>query len=76
MKYNYLRKQQGLDHGTFHNVHMMLGAPGTAKTTMAKYMGEIMREEKLLKGDRFIYINGAELKGKKWTYGSKSESDF
>lgn len=64
MKFNYLRKKEGLDHGTYHNVYMMLGAPGTAKTTMAKFMGEIMREEKLLKNDRFIYVNGAELKGR------------
>ena len=42
---------------------MMLGAPGTAKTTVAQLLGEIMAEEKLLKSNRFISVNGAELKG-------------
>ncbi len=48
----------------YHNVFMMLGAPGTAKTTVAEILGDILKEERLLKGNRFISINGAELKGK------------
>jgi AAA+ superfamily predicted ATPase len=63
MKYNKKRKELGLGVGDFHNVHLMIGAPGTAKTTMARYMGNIMAEQKLLPGNRFIAINGAELKG-------------
>jgi SpoVK/Ycf46/Vps4 family AAA+-type ATPase len=42
----------------------LLGPPGVAKTTVAKKLGEIMTEENLLPGNRFICINGAELKGK------------
>ena len=64
MKYNRIRKEMNIAGGEYHNVHMMLGAPGTAKTTIAKLMGQIMLEEKLLPDDRFICINGAELKGK------------
>ena len=57
------RKAAGLQGGGYHNVHMMLGAPGTAKTTVAQLLGEIMAEEKLLKSNRFVSVNGAELKG-------------
>lgn len=63
MKFNRLRKEMGLKKSSYHNVHMMLGAPGTAKTTIAKLMGKIMEEEKLLPGSRFTCVNGAELKG-------------
>lgn len=63
-KYNKRRSKLGLKTGSYHNVHMMLGAPGTAKTTVAQILGNIMAEEKLLRGNSFISINGAELKGK------------
>lgn len=63
MKYNRMREKMGISDGGYHNVHMMLGAPGTAKTTVAKLMGRIMVEEELLPDDRFICVNGAELKG-------------
>jgi len=62
MKFNKERAKRGLGHSGYHNVHMMLGAPGTAKTTVAQLMGEIMREENLLPDSRFIAINGADLK--------------
>ncbi len=62
-KYNRRRKAAGLKTGGYHNIHMMLGAPGTAKTTVAKLLGEIMAEEHLLGSNRFISVNGAELKG-------------
>lgn len=63
MKYNKKRAMMGYGSGGFHNVHLMIGAPGTAKTTIAQIMGNIMMEEKLLPQNRFIAINGAELKG-------------
>ncbi len=64
MKYNKAREQNGLPNGDYHNVHMFIGAPGTAKTTVAKMLGNEMAKERLLSGGRFISINGAELKGK------------
>lgn len=64
MKYNKLRVEMKIGHSTYHNVHAMLGAPGTAKTTMAKLMGQMMMEQGLLRDNRFVCVNGAELKGK------------
>lgn len=64
MKYNKIRRDMKLSGSVYHNVHAMLGAPGTAKTTMAKLMGQMMVEQGLLRGNRFICVNGAELKGK------------
>ena len=63
MTYNKLRRSRGLGDADFHNVHLMIGAPGTAKSTMAKLLGDMMAEKGLLLGNRFISINGAELKG-------------
>lgn len=63
MKYNRMRAEMNIGRGGYHNVHIMLGAPGTAKTTVAKLMGQIMLEEKLLPDNRFTCVNGAELKG-------------
>ena len=53
----------GLGSGNYHNVYMLLGAPGTAKTTVAELLGNMMAEEHLLSGNRFISVNGAELRG-------------
>ena len=63
MKYCKEREKKGLGSSGFHNVHLLIGAPGTAKTTVAQMMGNMMREEGLLPGNRFTCINGAELKG-------------
>lgn len=63
MKFNRMRDKMNIRGGQYHNVHVMLGAPGTAKTTVAELMGQIMVEEKLLPDNRFICVNGAELKG-------------
>lgn len=63
LKYQRLREKKGLKRSNYHNVHMLIGAPGTAKTTVAKLMGDLMMEEHLLPGNRFISVNGADLKG-------------
>lgn len=64
MKFNKMRQKMGMKGSAYHNVHVMLGAPGTAKTTVATIMGQMMFEENLLSDNRMICINGAELKGK------------
>lgn len=63
MKYNKLREKMGIEKANYHNAHLLIGAPGTAKTTVAKLMGSMMFEENLLPGNRFICVNGADLKG-------------
>ncbi|MDD6057761.1 MAG: AAA family ATPase [Clostridiales bacterium] len=63
MQFNQARKEYGLGNTQYHNVHMMLGAPGTAKTTVAQLLGAMMAEQKLIATNRFISVNGAELKG-------------
>ena len=63
MRFNKMRAEMNIKGSKFHNVHVMLGAPGTAKTTMAKLMGQLMVEKRLLKDNRFVCVNGAELKG-------------
>ena len=63
MKYNKLREKMGIGKACYHNAHLLIGAPGTAKSTVAQLMGAMMFEENLLPGDRFICVNGAELKG-------------
>lgn len=62
-KYQKRREIFGLNKGGYHNVHLLIGAPGTAKTTVAKLMGNMMCEAHLLPGNRFICVNGADLKG-------------
>lgn len=62
MKYSKYRQEAGLGSGDYHNVHLLIGAPGTAKTTVAKLLGNMMCREHLLPGNRFTAINGADLK--------------
>lgn len=63
MKYHKERRLNGIKNSEFHNVFQFIGAPGTAKTTVAKAFGRMMKKNNLLKRTRFISINGAELKG-------------
>lgn len=63
MKYSKRRQSMGLGSCGYHNVHMLIGAPGTAKTTVAKLLAKMMMDEKLLPGNRFKSVNGADLKG-------------
>ena len=62
-RYQKRRENFGLNKGKYHNVHLLIGAPGTAKTTVARFMGNMMAEAHLLPGNRFICVNGADLKG-------------
>ncbi|SEP54755.1 AAA+-type ATPase, SpoVK/Ycf46/Vps4 family [Lachnospiraceae bacterium NE2001] len=55
--------KKGVIKGELHNVYMFVGAPGTAKTTVAKELGRMMKNAGILRRDRFISVTGAELKG-------------
>ncbi len=57
------RKNRGLPGMDYRNIFLLIGAPGTAKTTMANLLGRRMKEEKLLGGTRFGSFSGAQLKG-------------
>ena len=37
MKYNRMGAQMHICNGSYHNVHVILGVPGTAKTTVAEH---------------------------------------
>ena len=63
MEFQKKREKKGIMGGSFHNTHVFLGAPGTAKTTAAKYLAEEMQKRGLIRGDRFISLSGAMLKG-------------
>ncbi len=63
LRYVKLRAKRGVKTSEYHNVHLFIGAPGTAKTTVAKVMAKMMQNEGLLRGTRFISITGAQLKG-------------
>lgn len=63
LRYNQKREKMGIKGAKFHNVHLFIGAPGTAKTTVAQIMANTMATEGLLSGNRFISVTGAQLKG-------------
>ncbi len=63
LKYVKVRKGRGVKGSGFHNVHLFVGAPGTAKTTIARMMMKMMQEEGLIPGNRFVSVTGAQLKG-------------
>ncbi len=57
------RKRRNLPGLDYRNIFLLIGAPGTAKTTMANILGKRMKEEHLLGGTRFGSYSGAQLKG-------------
>lgn len=61
MKFNKMRKEKGIK-SEYHNVHLFVGAPGTAKTTVANAMADLMFDEGLLSGKRFTSVTGSNLK--------------
>ncbi len=62
IKFSRKRQEKGLPMLDYRNIFLLIGAPGTAKTTMANILGRMMRQEKLLGGTRFGSFSGAQLK--------------
>lgn len=62
MAFQSRRRKLGLPTSDIHYTFAFLGAPGTGKTTWARWLGEEMRKRDLLDNTDSICINAAELK--------------
>lgn len=58
------RELLGLPRDKLHYCMAFLGAPGTGKTTWARWLGEQMKQAGLLENTDMLCINAVELKGK------------
>ncbi len=64
MTFQKRRKAQGLPCSPIHYTFAFLGAPGTGKTSWARWLAREMETRGLLSGSYAICINAAELKAK------------
>ena len=64
MAFQKRRKAQGLPCSPIHYTFAFLGAPGTGKTSWARWLAAEMERRELLSGSSAICINAAELKAK------------
>lgn len=64
MTFQKRRKAQGLPCSPIHYTFAFLGAPGTGKTSWARWLAGEMEKRGLLSGASTICINAAELKAK------------
>ena len=64
MTFQKRRKAQGLPCSPIHYTFAFLGAPGTGKTSWARWLAGEMETRGLLNGSSAICINAAELKAK------------
>ena len=62
LRYNKIREEHKLKPLNYHKTFLFIGAPGTAKTTMAQILADQMATEGFLRGNRFVSVNGAQLK--------------
>lgn len=58
------RQAMGLPGGRLHYCMAFLGAPGTGKTSWARWLGMQMQQQGLLTNTELISVNAVELKGK------------
>lgn len=64
MAFQRRRKAQGLPCSPIHYTFAFMGAPGTGKTSWARWLAAEMERRELLIGSSAICINAAELKAK------------
>lgn len=64
LKMRQEREKAGLKPSAVNNTFVFLGPPGVGKTEMARHLTEILFENDLLPGKRFVSMNAAQLKGK------------
>ena len=60
IKFNKARQLKGMKTDSIVAI-MFAGPPGTAKTTAARAVADILAEEKLLPGNRFVSVSGSGL---------------
>lgn len=63
-EYNRLRSELGMEDVNFSHTYMFLGPPGTAKTSIAKTITNLLFREGYIENERVIFTTGAQLKGK------------
>lgn len=64
LKFIKLRKHAGFVSSPTHAAAVFLGSPGTAKTTVARILGKMLREEQVLTSDVFLEISRKDIIGK------------
>lgn len=64
MTFQKKRKARGLPCSPIHYTFAFMGAPGTGKSSWARWLAEEMESRELLSGSSTICINAAELKAK------------
>lgn len=71
VRFNKMREDKGLPAATTPLHSMFLGSPGTGKTTVAKLMGEMLRQTGVLSEGHVVVREQASLLGQ--NYNSESE---
>lgn len=75
IKFNKQRKSHGFRTTDMHMAAVFMGNPGTAKTTVARYLGNYLCKERLLEQSSFAEISRKDLIGKYvgWTAPAVAE---
>jgi AAA+ superfamily predicted ATPase len=64
LKFDKLRRNAGLETAPTHAAAVFMGSPGTAKTTVARILGRMLREEGVLASDVFLEVARKDLIGR------------